>query len=295
MIRIARGPEPQTLVAARVSRLDAAIKAFNQAGPQAVVCEGYAAKGVKEALYLAQYKKCAWCERRVDVESQPIEHYRPKAGACRSGRGDKPIVIDEEHYWWLTWTWENLLFACARCNDQGHKGNYFPLQPKSRPLPAPSRPIKKRGLSPDCFDVSRERPLLLDPAGEDPLDSIRWVPVNRPTDRRAWTWMPRPFGPDRARGRMTIEVLKLAALADDVQHHLSRHVVPRLEQIEAQLGAGKLGPGRKAWRSLLDDVLDERATLSAASWCALEIWMPAAQRERHGLDAPRRPGALAQR
>lgn len=285
MIRIERGSEPQALKAARASRLREAIASFNLGGAGAVVCEGYCAKGVKEALYIAQHKKCAWCEQRTNLESQPIEHYRPKAGARRSDS-----EVDSERYWWLTWTWENLLFACARCNDQGHKGNHFPLAPKSKPLPLPKRPIGER-LPARYFDVSREQPLLLDPAREDPLDSIRWVPVYQPLDRRRWTWMPRAVGEDQARGSKTISVLKLADLADEVQNHLARHVVERLEQVESQLRAGKLGPARQAWRRLLADVVDKQATLSAATWCALEIWMPAALRKQHGLETPRRPGA----
>lgn len=132
MIRIDRGPEPTPLIDARKTRLRAAVRAYNKHGPGSpdltATLVGYNPPAVKDALFLAQHKKCAWCETRPHYSSSPVEHYRPKAGAHRHDRG-QTARIDDGHYWWLTWTWSNLLFSCPRCNDQGHKANFFPLAP----------------------------------------------------------------------------------------------------------------------------------------------------------------------
>lgn len=129
MIRIRRGPEPASLATARNRQLSAAVKAYNQHGHGSKELSdklvGYKLRRVKQRLFLAQHKKCAWCEVRAQYSSSPVEHYRPKNGAHRHDRGEPPR-IDHGHYWWLTWTWENLLFSCTRCNDQGHKANFFP-------------------------------------------------------------------------------------------------------------------------------------------------------------------------
>jgi hypothetical protein len=96
MIRIDRGAEPAALVAARARRLAAAIQAYNLHGvgsPELTAAlVGYNFPAVKEALYLAQEKKCAWCERRRDYSSSPVDHFRPKDGAWRHRRGARHQV-----------------------------------------------------------------------------------------------------------------------------------------------------------------------------------------------------------
>ncbi|MFE8605668.1 HNH endonuclease family protein [Archangium violaceum] len=144
MIRIDRGPEPRGLKIAAPRRLKAAVEAFNQHGAPSVALTqeltGYGSKKTKEALFLAQHEKCAWCERLTDFSSAPVDHYRPKDGAWRNLPEEKRCV-DAGHYWWLTWTWSNLLFSCARCNDAGHKANYFPLRSTMVPAAAPLAPL----------------------------------------------------------------------------------------------------------------------------------------------------------
>lgn len=288
MIAIDRGVEPPGLRAARERRLPAAVAAFAKHGaPSAslkATLDGYS-QSTKDALFLAQHKKCAWCEFTVHFSSSPVEHYRPKDGAWRHERGQASHV-DGERYWWLTWTWENLLFSCARCNDQGHKANYFPLEAGTRPLPTPPR--RAAQVRPSLFSVDRERPLLIDPTREDPLDHIQWVPVQRPKNRGNWTWMPRGLSPH---GWRTIDILKLDELCDHAQHHLKREVVPSIEEIDGHLVARRIPQARSRWSALLRTVLDPSAPLSAVSYWALQIWIPDATRRRHRLVTPPRPGA----
>jgi hypothetical protein len=289
MIRIVRGAEPAALARVRARRLPAAIRAYDARGAGApeltATLVGYGPPAVKKALYLAQEKKCAWCERRRDYSSSPVDHFRPKDGAWRHARG-AASAIDRGHYWWLTWTWMNLLFVCPRCNDRGHKANYFPLAAGSTALALQRRP--HQGVPGAAwFRTSSERPLLIDPAVEDPLDHITWRPLQRALDRRDWKWSPWGL---TARGQATIDVLRLGEIADEVEHHLRTAVLPSLEEVEEHCSASRKAAGAARWRTLLSDTLAPASPLSAATWCALEIWMPSARRRRWQLSTPRRPG-----
>lgn len=295
MIRIRRGAEPAALARARERRPLVAAEAYNRHGPGSrqlkVTLIGYKLRPVKDALFLAQHKKCAWCERRPHYSSSPVEHYRPKDGAHRHQRG-APARIDEGHYWWLTWTWTNLLFSCPRCNDQGHKANFFPLASGSAPLAPPTRPQRgRRGrrsfdVPRKFFDVSCEQSLLLDPAVDDPLDHIVWKPLQRALDRQYWKWSPSDL---TDRGRATIAILKLAELADLVEHHLRVAVLPSLEEVEGHIAAGRIPEAVARWQKLLVNTLAANSEFAAATWCALQEWIPATVRRQHGLADPTRP------
>jgi len=64
----------------------------------------YKYSDTKEKLKVIYNGKCAFCENKV--EQLHIEHYRPKA-----------------IYYWLAFSWDNLLLACPNCNQ--FKGNNF--------------------------------------------------------------------------------------------------------------------------------------------------------------------------
>lgn len=270
MTLVVRGAEPAALIAARSKHLAHAVDLYNLHGAPSTQLSsalvGYDAKGVKQALFEAQHKKCAWCDRRRDFSSSPIEHYRPKDGAWRSSRGEVRRS-SQGHYWWLTWTWENLLFACPRCNDPGHKGSYFPLAAGSTEMREPARPSPTT-LSPRDFDISGECPLLLDPAADVFLDHVRWIPSNTRMARKLWTWSPSALSD---RGRATIEVLRLAELADEVQSHLVDHVLPRVEEVERHLHGRRSQQAATSWDALLELLQPDR-NFTAATWCALVLW-----------------------
>ncbi len=288
MILIVRSAEPAALTRARGQRLRAAAAAYDTHGaPSAELTKclvGYGGKAVKTALHRDQRKKCAWCERVTDYSSSPVEHYRPKDGAWRHLPGKKPKRTDREHYWWLAWTWENLLFSCARCNDRGHKANYFPLEAGTSACSPPPRPVGG-AIPATCFDLSGERPMLLDPTTDSFLEHVRWVPSNTRLPRRLWTWSPSPVTP---RGEATIKILKLAELADDVDMHLAHTVLPSLEEVEQHLEGGRRRQAARRWNALVG-ILAPQNPLTAATWCALERWMRPKQRRLHGLAHPARP------
>ena len=76
----------------------------------------YKQKDIKELLTQIYNQKCAFCEQKI-IEcrdnnlqdcSSTIEHYRPKS-----------------IYYWLSFSWDNLLWCCHRCNQS--KGNSFEI------------------------------------------------------------------------------------------------------------------------------------------------------------------------
>ena len=102
----------------------------------------YGHASVRAALHEAFHDKCAYCES-PGLSSAPlgVEHFRPKGGAIGADGSES-----REHYWWLTYTWSNLLLACSDCNRA--KGSRFPVDgPRAGP----------------GDDVRGERSLLLDP------------------------------------------------------------------------------------------------------------------------------------
>ena len=61
---------------------------------------------IKKKLKTIYNNKCVYCEQKV--EQIHVEHYRPKS-----------------KYWWLAYSWDNLLLACPTCNQ--NKGNNFEI------------------------------------------------------------------------------------------------------------------------------------------------------------------------
>ena len=113
----------------------------------------YAHKSVKEALIRAQHGKCAFCESKIThISYGDVEHFRPKAGYCQH---TKDRVRRPGYYWLLAYEWANLLLSCQLCN-QRHKKHLFPIvDPSSRALSHKD-------------DLSREEPLFIHPAIDDP-------------------------------------------------------------------------------------------------------------------------------
>ena len=151
----------------------------------------YGAPRIKNALKSAQNNKCCFCEAQFDANYiGDVEHYRPK-GAIGSG---KTKIMPG--YYWLAYTWDNLYYACADCN-QYRKRSSFPLVDDTK------RARDHHGA------ISNEDPLILDPGGpRDPKDHIRFK-----GDVPTWT---------STAGRETIRYLGLdrEALCRDRRKHL---------------------------------------------------------------------------
>lgn len=236
MIRIERGREPAELVPTRETGLARARAAWRSGAR--IELSGY--EVVKAALAEMQHYKCCYCEK---VEEQPkyrdVEHYRPKS-----------------QYWWLTWTWDNLLFACVDCNRE-HKRERFPLAPGSVPLAVEQLP------------PGSEQPLVLDPANRvsDPSAEIEFRP-ERVQRRERW----RPYGLTE-RGRTTIDVCGLdrPSLLTLYTNHVVHHVRPRISDLLAAHREGNAPAVVRVWRSLLAPTRPFRAL----SYDALRTLVPA--------------------
>lgn len=110
---------------------------------------------VKAALKAAQHSKCCYCEARFDANyGGDVEHYRPK-GAIGAGRSK---ILPG--YYWLAYSWHNLFYACADCN-QYRKRAAFPISDEGQ---------RARNHN---SDITLEDPLILDPSGpRDPREHI---------------------------------------------------------------------------------------------------------------------------
>ena len=102
---------------------------------------------VKKFLYESQHGKCCYCERKRDKREADVEHFRPKAEV--DGAENHP------GYWWLAYSWENLLIACKTCNQE-YKKSEFPLKDES-----------KRAYT-EKSDIDKEEPIMINPLKEDP-------------------------------------------------------------------------------------------------------------------------------
>lgn len=65
----------------------------------------YKQDDVKKALQTQYKNKCAFCEQYS--ERWDVEHYRPKT-----------------IYYWLAYSWDNLLYACPTCNQDYKKAKF---------------------------------------------------------------------------------------------------------------------------------------------------------------------------
>lgn len=106
MIRLTKGFEPAILVENRAV-WTAEFERLRAEGRSTSRYKRYKKKEIKAALVREVYGKCAYCESHVThVYPDDVEHIRPK-----SRRPDLVVA------------WENLIFACARCN--GAKHDYY--------------------------------------------------------------------------------------------------------------------------------------------------------------------------
>ena len=139
----------------------------------------YQAEDVVQGLLELSGSKCAMCESRISSSRIEVEHFRPVREAT-GNPGSLP-----EGYWWLAYAWENLLGLCRWCSSV--KGVYFPvLGERAGFWDAERAPIT--GVDDPWLreQVANESPLLLDPGGDDPAQSLRFTEDGRihPLDDR---------------------------------------------------------------------------------------------------------------
>jgi len=77
---------------------------------------------LKWTLKQIYFQKCAFCESYIKNEVGDIEHFRPKnSSENQAKKCDKTYS-----YYWLAFSWDNLLPCCSKCN--GKKSNCFDIE-----------------------------------------------------------------------------------------------------------------------------------------------------------------------
>jgi uncharacterized protein (TIGR02646 family) len=102
----------------------------------------YKSEPIKSALFTIYHGKCAFCEQRV--ERFQVEHFRPKSS-----------------YFWLAFSWDNLLYACPDCN--GYKSDSFDLFQNKATIPSNFNEINTISQTYDAI----EEPKLVNPEREN--------------------------------------------------------------------------------------------------------------------------------
>jgi uncharacterized protein (TIGR02646 family) len=251
VIRLTRPqPEPEALQRKRPEKLAAARAAI--ARGENIDFSGYGDDGAKEKLFNAQCRKCGYCEKREEQSKwREAEHYRPKSV-----------------YWWLAWTWENLLFACMDCNRE-HKKEQFPLVDEAQRLaaeqPAPGN----------------EQPLLIDPCDPD-IDPANEIEFRRQRVQRKERWTPHGL---TERGRETVRICGLdrPSLLTMYEEHVRDLVRPKVELFLNIVETGNAQDVVRAWRTLVRGLFGECQAFHALSRDALKVLVRPELRERYQL------------
>jgi uncharacterized protein (TIGR02646 family) len=161
MIRIQKSPTPPEGFAdkarAEAQRLcdlyDAGQRSFGKDDFKASIYQS-----TKSELLTQQHRKCCFCEANATTNQRgegDVEHYRPK-GECKQSKED---TTPTKGYYWLAYDWDNLFYACQTCNET-YKKTLFPLaNPQDR-------------AQSHFDDISREEPMLLHPAHDEPEEHI---------------------------------------------------------------------------------------------------------------------------
>lgn len=182
MIRIKKPPVPPKILQTKGKTATENLRSQYETGDCEFEFDNkvYGSKSVKNSLIAAQLNKCAFCETKLPRSSGDVEHFRPKGG-YKQKDSDK---LEKPGYFWLAYNWENLFFSCEYCN-RIFKKNLFPLENPDEIAVSYNN------------DLNREKPLLINPALENPEDFISFeaeiaVAVNK-----------------NLRGQITIEYLGL--------------------------------------------------------------------------------------
>ena len=110
----------------------------------------YKVGSVQKKLNQIYHLKCAYCEQKLLDAPKHIEHYRPK-----------------DTYYWLAYSWDNLLLCCGACNSA--KGKRFAVK-KSKITYSSEAFCDIHSLG-NSYDLVEE-PKIINPEKEDVLDLI---------------------------------------------------------------------------------------------------------------------------
>ncbi len=110
----------------------------------------YKVPSMQTRLERIYHQKCAYCEKDIRDDDKHIEHYRPK-----------------KRYYWLAYSWDNLLLSCGKCNRA--KGDKF-LTKKCSILYGDETFSNIHNLGADYNSI--EQPMIINPEQDDILKDI---------------------------------------------------------------------------------------------------------------------------
>lgn len=264
MIRVTRpAQEPVGLAAARA----AALLQLAPHGPTTRKDLPSTYKVAHDALWRAQHFKCAYCETREQSKRNDVEHFRPATRANRA-----PGSVATHGYWWLAYTWENLLFACRNCNQAPYKLDKFPLESGSI------------ALVPSQVPPGGEIPLLIDPASESPCNHIEFVADHSSSKVR---WVPRARAGSR-RGDETIRTCGLdrTDLVDLYTFHAEDTLRKDRGRVAGALQTGDLPTIQLVFQDFVDRNLAPSAVFAGLARDVLAHDVPATVRSTFALTLP---------
>jgi len=121
---------------------------------------------ITDTLYYLFNGKCAYCESKIKLNYSTgitkkssktitpnnfyINYFRPQNNA----RGFKKEQINLDHYWWLSYEWNNFYLSCLECSKS--KSSWFPVEGKRAKLLTPYKAI-----------IEQEINLILDPCQDN--------------------------------------------------------------------------------------------------------------------------------
>lgn len=280
MIRVNRGPEPPELAPIRTAEL-ARVEALAAVRPLESEDFGKLYKGTssdpelfRRLLNEAQHGKCCFCEMLHASKRRDLEHFRPKTAALGSDS------VTRQGWWWLAWTWENLLFSCDYCN-QDHKKTHFPLRDERLRLLAKDAPP---GL---------EEALLLDPSDAtiNPLNHIQFKLIPPTGD-----WWPFPRA-GSVYGEHTIRIcgLRRPQLIDAYRKHhnsLIEEIKNLKEDLQSADDAQECGDPapmakqRARWDRLVRAKFQSTMQLTGLTIDIFDHYFPEPLRKEYGLSWP---------
>ncbi|WP_107038196.1 retron system putative HNH endonuclease [Brumimicrobium mesophilum] len=110
----------------------------------------YKLNDVREALLKIYNHKCAYCEQRI--EQYHVDHFRPKS-----------------IYYWLAFSWDNLLISCPKCNE--NKGKKFDIDGKRIVFDSNENNLTFLNKSSVKYDLI-EKPKMINPERVDISNKI---------------------------------------------------------------------------------------------------------------------------
>lgn len=130
----------------------------------------YKTQDIRDDLIEIYNHKCAYCEQKM--ERYNVEHYRPKTT-----------------YYWLAFSWDNLIMACPDCN--GSKGTNFDLGHGGTQVVFNNTEANIRLINQSSggYDV-QENPKMVNPEVTDPFGKISFKKnglIESDNDRFAYT------------------------------------------------------------------------------------------------------------